>query len=117
MKRIIITVLVILGFGALIVWTLDKNKKENEAKTAVVAQTGDAIAITAAPVTLGDIDLDFTSNGNFSANQDLMLKAETGGRVTRLLVDEGARVSQGQVLAQIDAEYASLDLERAEDAL
>lgn len=117
MKRIIITILVILGFGALIVWTLDKNKKENEAKTAVVAETGDAIAVTAATASLREIDLDFSSNGNFSANQDLMLKAEAGGRITRLLVNEGARVSKGQVLAYIDAEYASLDLERAEDAL
>lgn len=117
MKRIIITVLVILGSGALIFWTLDKNKKENEAKVAVVAETNTAVAVTVATAEKQEIDLNFTSNGNFSAQQDLMLRAEASGRITQILVREGARVSKGQVLAHIDSEYASLDVERTEDAL
>lgn len=117
MKRIIITIVVILGFGALIAWTLNKNKQENEAKTAVVAQTNMAIAVNAEQVSKQAINLDFSSNGNFSANQDLKLMAEAGGRITSILVKEGARVSKGQILAHIDAEYASLDVQRVEDAL
>ncbi|HLW49917.1 MAG TPA: efflux RND transporter periplasmic adaptor subunit [Sphingobacteriaceae bacterium] len=117
MKRIIITIVVILGSAALIAWILNKNKQENEAKTAVVAQTNMAVAVNAEPVTKQAINLDFSSNGNFSANQDLKLMAEAGGRITSILVREGARVSKGQVLAHIDAEYASLDVQRVEDAL
>lgn len=117
MKRIIITIVVILGFAALIAWILNNNKQENEAKTAVVAQTNMAVAVNAAQVTLQAINLDFSSNGNFSANQDLKLMAEAGGRITSILVREGARVSKGQVLAHIDAEYAALDVQRVEDAL
>lgn len=117
MKRIIIAVVVILGFGALIVWTLNKNKAENDAKTAVVAIKSDAVAVTVTTAERQNINLDFSSNGNFSANQDLMLKAEAGGRITSILVKEGARVSRGQVLAHIDSEYASLDVQRTEDAL
>lgn len=117
MKRIIITIVVILGSAALIAWILNKNKQENEAKTAVVAQTNMAVAVNAASVTKQAINLDFSSNGNFSANQDLKLMAETGGRITSILVREGARVGKGQVLAHIDAEYASLDVQRVEDAL
>lgn len=117
MKRIIITILVILGAGALIAWVLNKNKQENEAKTAVVAQTGSFVVVTADEVSKQVLDLSFSSNGNFSANQDLKLMAEAGGRITSILVKEGARVSKGQVLAHIDAEYASLDVQRVEDAL
>lgn len=117
MKRIIITIVVILGLGALIVWTLDKNKKENDAKTAVVAQTNMAVAVTAETVQKLPINLDFSSNGNFTANQDLKLMAEASGRITSLLVKEGSHVTKGQVLAHIDAEYASLDIQRIEDAL
>lgn len=117
MKRIIITIVVIIGFGALIAWILNKNKQENEAKTAVVAQTGNSVVVTASPAQRGDLDLSFTANGNFSANQDLKLMAESSGRVTAILVKEGAVVSKGQVLAHIDAEYASIDVRRIEDQL
>lgn len=117
MKRIIITILVVVGAGALIAWVLNKNKQENEAKTAVVAQTGTSVVVTTEPATMQELDLSFASNGNFSANQDLKLMAEASGRITAILVQEGARVSKGQVLAHIDAEYASLDVQRVEDAL
>lgn len=43
--------------------------------------------------------------------------SEVSGRVNQILVSEGARVSKGQVLARIDSEYATLDVERVEDAL
>ncbi len=117
MKRLIITIVVILGFGALIAWILTKNKQENEAKTAVVAQKDATVVVTAIRVEEQPVNLDFTANGNFVANQDLKLMAEASGRITSLLVDEGAFVSKGQTLARIDAEYASLDVQRVEDAL
>lgn len=117
MKRLIITIVVILAAGALIAWVLTNNKKENEAKTAVVAQTDATVVVTAIEVEKMPVNLDFSTNGNFTANQDLRLMAEASGRITSLLVDEGARVSKGQVLARIDAEYASLDVQRIEDAL
>ena len=117
MKRIIITIVVILGSAALIAWILNKNKLENEAKTAVVAETNMAVAVNAEQVAKQAINLDFSSNGNFAPNQDLKLMAESGGRITSILVKEGSRVSKGQVLDHIDAEYAALDVERVQDAL
>jgi len=117
MKRIITTIVVVIGLLALIGWMLNKNKKENDAKTAVVAQTGGAIVVKAAEVAKQPIVLDFSSNGTFAANQDLTLLSEVSGRVTRILVKEGARVSRGQVLAVVDPEIADLDRQAAEDAL
>ncbi|MGK6351439.1 efflux RND transporter periplasmic adaptor subunit [Parapedobacter sp. DT-150] len=117
MKRIIIIIVVVIGVLALIGWVLTNNKKENEAKTAVVAETGGAIVVKAAQVSKQPIILDFSANGNFAANQDLTLLSEVSGRVTRILVKEGARVGRGQVLALVDPEILSLDKQAAEDAL
>lgn len=116
MKRIIITILSIVVAGALISWMLVKNKQENQAKTDIVSQTDNLIAVTVEPVVKQPIKLDFTSNGNFSAIQDLELKSEASGKITRILVDKGARVTKGQVLAVIESEVASLDVKRAEDS-
>lgn len=117
MKRIIITIIVVIGLLSLIGWVLTNNKEENEAKTAVVAETGGAIVVNAATVSRQPVVLDFSANGNFAANQDLTLLSEVSGRVTRILVDEGARVSKGQVLATVDPEILNLDKQAAEDAL
>lgn len=117
MKRIIITIVVVIGVLALIGWVLSNNKKENEAKTAVVAETGGAIVVKAAKVSKQPIVLDFTANGNFAANQDLKLLSEVSGRITKLLVKEGARVSRGQVLALVDPELTNLDRQVAEENL
>ncbi|SFC07898.1 RND family efflux transporter, MFP subunit [Parapedobacter composti] len=117
MKRVIITIVVVIGVLALIGWVLSKNKAENEAKTAVVAETGGAIVVKTAEVSRQPIVLDFSANGNFAANQDLLLKSEVSGRVTRILVKEGARVSRGQTLALVDPELSSLDKQAAEEAL
>ncbi len=117
MKRVLITLLIVAAAIALIAYVLTQHKQDNEAKAAVVAETGGAVAVTAIRATTQEIDLDFSSNGTFAANQDLRLLAEASGRITNILVSEGSRVSKGQVLAHIDAEYASLDVQRAEDAL
>src|SRR5690606_3909259 len=115
--RIISTIIVVIGLLALIGWVLSKNKAENDAKTAVVAESGGAIVVKAAKVSKQPLVLDFSANGNFAANQDLLLKSEVSGRVTRIQVKEGSRVSKGQVLALVDPEIISLDKQAAEDAL
>jgi RND family efflux transporter MFP subunit len=114
MKRGIITIIALIVVGALIAWVLTNNKKENEAKIAVVADQSGAVIVKTAIAKKDTLNLNFSSNGNFTAKHDLNLLAETGGRVTQILVDEGSRVSKGQVLVRIDPEYASLDLQNAE---
>lgn len=116
MKRIIITIVSILIIGALISWVLLNNRSENEAKTALVSQTDNAIAVTVSKVEKQTLNLDFSSNGNFTSNQELELLSETSGRISKILVKEGARVSKGQILAHIESEVVNLELNRAEDS-
>lgn len=117
MKRIIITLLVVAAAGYFIVSTLQNNKAENEAKTMVVSQRNSAVVVKIAEVMKKPIDLNFSSNGNFISNRELNVSSEANGRITSIEVKEGSRVSAGQNLARIDAEYSSIDVQRNEDAL
>ncbi|WP_256008998.1 efflux RND transporter periplasmic adaptor subunit [Desertivirga xinjiangensis] len=114
-KKGIISIVAVLATLALIIAVLQKNKKKNAETTAVVAEgsTG-AVAVNVEKVAKSDINLDFSSNGTFASNQDLTLSAENSGRVTRILVDEGSRVSKGQVLARIDDELLDVDAQTAQ---
>ncbi|TDQ10250.1 efflux RND transporter periplasmic adaptor subunit [Pedobacter metabolipauper] len=117
MKRIIIAVLVIAVVGGAIAWVLTNNKKKNAEKTAVVAEGGGAVSVRVATIKKEPIDLDFSTNGIFTPNQELNFLSENAGRVSKIYVDEGDRVSKGQVLARIDAEILNTDKETAEATL
>lgn len=117
MKRIVITILVIALAGGAIAWILSSNKKKNAAKTALVAQGGGAVSVRIATVKRAPIDLDFSANGIFVPHQELNFLSENAGRVSRIFVEEGDRVSKGQVLARIDAEIINTDKETAEATL
>src|SRR5687767_2548210 len=112
--RIIVTLGAIIGMIALIGWVLTNNKKKNDAKTAVAAQTNSDVAVKTFTVSKQTIDQDFAVNGNFAPAQQMNFASENAGRVVRVLVDEGSRVSRGQTLAIIDAGTLSIDLESAE---
>lgn len=55
--------------------------------------------------------------GEFAAPQRSELTPRIGGRVAQVLVDEGALVSQGQPLLEIETEYLDLEVKRAEAEL
>ncbi len=113
MKRTIITILVLAGFGGAIAYILTKNKKENQAKVDVVNAASGAVLVKVADVEVKSIDLDFVANGNFVPNQDLEFLSEVSGRITSILVKEGDRVGKGQILATVEDKYLTLDLQNA----
>jgi len=49
--------------------------------------------------------------------QQINLTPDVGGKIARILVNEGDRVGKGQVLAQLDVEAITLQLKQAEAAL
>jgi RND family efflux transporter MFP subunit len=111
MKKFIIWGVVTIGAVVLIMWKLNANKKANEAKTAFVKQSniGD-IPVLVQKVSRTDFSQGFLANGNFAPIRELSYLAETAGRITKLLVDEGSVVKQGQAIAYIDGEIISTDL-------
>lgn len=114
--RILITLAVVIGLIAIIGFTLTNNKKKNDAKTAVVAQTNTAVAVKVVAATKQPLSLDFMANGKFAAGQEIKFSAETAGRVLNVMVDEGDYVKKGQTLAVIKTENLAVDVRNAEDA-
>lgn len=117
MKRGIITAIIIIVVIGLIAWVLNGNKKKNDAQTALVSQGSGAVSVRIAEVKKEAVDLDFSANGNFAPKQELNFLSENAGRVSKIYVDEGDRVSKGQVLAHIDAEIINTDRETAQATL
>jgi RND family efflux transporter MFP subunit len=113
MKRGIIITIVIVAALVGIWLVLNNNKKNNDAKTAIVAQGSGAVSVRTAPVSKQAVDLDFSANGTFIPGTELNFLSENAGRVTRIYVDEGDRVSKGQLLARIDAEILNTESETA----
>jgi membrane fusion protein (multidrug efflux system) len=116
MKNNITIVIVILGALGLIAFTLINNQKENEAKTAIVAEKNASVSVKIETVKTEEISLDFSVNGIFEPLQELNFSSEKSGRVVRVLVDEGSKVRIGQTLAIVRSEQITSDLNTAEAA-
>jgi RND family efflux transporter MFP subunit len=114
MKKSILTIVLIVATLGIIAYVLTNNKKENEAKTAVVAEKNASISVKVATVKTEEVSLDFVANGNFAPLQELSFSAEKPGRVVRVLVDEGDRVRIGQTLAIVRSEQITADLQTAQ---
>jgi RND family efflux transporter MFP subunit len=54
--------------------------------------------------------------GTLEAWQKITITPDVGGKIAQIYVDEGDRVSKGQVLAELDTEAIRLQLEQAEAA-
>jgi len=118
MKKIIIWSLVVIAAGALIMWKLGANKKANLAKTEFVKESnGGDVPVLVEKVTKTDFSQDFLANGNFTPVRELTYLAEIAGRITKLTVDEGSVVKQGQIIGYIDGEILGTDLQSAKTNL
>jgi membrane fusion protein (multidrug efflux system) len=115
MKKII-TIGILLGALGLIAFTLLNNKKENETKTAIVAEKNASVSVKTAMVKTEEVAQDFIANGNFEPIQELSFSAEKSGRVVKVLVNEGDQVRIGQTMAIVRSEQISSDLQAAEAA-
>jgi membrane fusion protein (multidrug efflux system) len=76
----------------------DKIAKEKEAKEKSDA----AIPVEVAAPTRGEMLAMYSGTATLEAEADAEIKAKVGGEVRRILVEEGDRVSAGQVLAVLD---------------
>ncbi|GAO43330.1 efflux RND transporter periplasmic adaptor subunit [Flavihumibacter petaseus] len=114
--NVLITVVMLTGLVVIVGQVLSKNKKENAAKTAIVAQADGRVTVRTTTVQKDSLAQNIMANGNFIPAQQMNFAAENSGRVTSVLVDEGSRVSVGQVLAIIKADQLNVDVESANAA-
>jgi RND family efflux transporter MFP subunit len=118
MKKILIWGTVTIAAVVLIMWKLGANKKANEAKTEFVKESNSGeVPVLVEKVTKSDFSQGFLANGTFTPFRELTYLAETTGRITKLLVDEGSVVKQGQAIAYVDGEILNTDLQAAKTNL
>jgi RND family efflux transporter MFP subunit len=84
-----------------------------EVESAQAFRSDIAIPVGAAPVIRDTLVMSVSAAGQAQAFARTLLAAEVEGPVTQVLVHEGDWVRQGQVLARIDPQRFSFELERA----
>lgn len=114
MKKIIITIVIIVLAIVGINFILNKNKAENEGKTAIVAEKNAAVSVKVATVKTEDVNLGFTANGNFAPIQELTFSAEKSGKVISVLVKEGDYVRVGQTLLTVRGDVINVNAQQAQ---
>jgi membrane fusion protein (multidrug efflux system) len=114
MKRAIITVIIIAAVLAGIFYILNKNKTKNEQETQEAAVTNATVAVRVDTARKQSVDLAYLANGTFMPKQEVTVSAEAAGRVVRVLVDEGSRVSAGQTLAVVEGDKLNVSVANAQ---
>jgi RND family efflux transporter MFP subunit len=109
MKKII-SYIITICLIAIVILMLMRNKKEINAQIAFAEQKVEAYPVKVARVKSGTIDLQLAKSGILSASDELMLMAETQGRILKIYKKEGDWVKKGDAIAQVNAELMRAEL-------
>jgi len=113
-KSTLLKTILFIGL-ALAVLASCKPPQKTEAKNQ--AQTFGAAPVKVFKVSRMRISEKLFYTGTLEAWQKINLTPDTGGKIARILVNEGDRVTKGQLLAELDTEAITLQLRQAEAAL
>lgn len=91
--------------------------EEPAAASDAAAATSRVLPVRSAPVEQRDIVESLTVTGTLRPRAEVKVVAEVAARLDRVLKDEGAAVSKGELLAVLDPTDYKLTLQRAEAAL
>ena len=100
--RILFPLVLILGLGYLVFAQLNENKKIIDEQSAPRKEVVIEVPVTTQKVSTTMLMDSLVINGTFQAKKELTVVAESSGRITQLLVEEGQYVSRGQTIARID---------------
>jgi RND family efflux transporter MFP subunit len=109
MKKVIITIIV-LSLVGLTAWKLASNKKEAEAKI-YKADPNKTILVETAKLETRQLSGEQTYLGTFEPVRENKIAAEANGKVIKVGVSEGQYVKAGQLIAKLDDEMMSLQME------
>lgn len=74
---------------------------------------GPGIPVETAHLERGDVFAVHTCTASLETDADALVVAKVGGEIVEILVEEGDRVKEGQVLARLDGDRLRLEMERA----
>lgn len=111
-KRVITIVGIALVLVAISVFKLKSNKIKVE-KKLYLHDTTTAILVETVKPKFHSFENSFSYLGVFDPIKQNMIGSDVAGKIIRMNVQEGDKVSKGQVLAKLDDEMLSLQLESA----
>lgn len=115
-KRTIVITLLTVVFIGLTVMKLLSNK--NEAKKKIyIHDTTTAVLVKEVNPSIHTFESSFSFLGTFEPYRQNMISSDAQGKLIKLNIEEGDKVSQGQLLAKVDDEMLRLQLESAEISL
>ncbi len=114
--RLIIFAIVVGGLAVFAFFKLKSNQEKVEER--VYKKNPDATVLIQAE-TLKAGTFEFASNflGSFSPNKEAVIASEASGRVVQVGIQEGAHVTAGQLIAQLDTDILKNQLKIAENNL
>lgn len=102
MKKLIIALVIVVAIG-LTAWKLSENKKIAEEKV-YRRDPNTQVLVKTAKVVTQELNQAQTWLGTFEPNREIKILSETNGKVVKVGISEGDRVSAGQVIAQVDSD-------------
>lgn len=100
---ILIPLLIVVGLGAM---------ASSAQKIGSIKQREDLVKSSVAKVTKGDVAIRVVETGSLEALTTVEVKSQVGGRVAKLLVDEGDYVEKGDLIAVIDPQQTELQVQQ-----
>ena len=95
---------------AIVVLMLLRNKREIEAQISLAEKKVEPYPVKVHTVETGTLDTKIELPGIVSAANDLMMMAETQGRVLKIYKHEGSWVNRGEIIAQVNDELMKAEL-------
>jgi multidrug efflux pump subunit AcrA (membrane-fusion protein) len=111
-KKIVISVVIIIGILGLIVLKLVSNKKEIDSKKEVKVSAA-AISVTVAEVRRQSPESAISLVGTTEASREVKVSSKSTGEIVEINFKLGDYVSQGTVLARVDDTYSRFALQNA----
>ncbi len=110
-KPVVISVLAVAVIGVLITLRLSPSKENSSAAKPAVAS---ALPVKGYVLNPRKLDNKVIASGTIAANEEVELRSEASGRITRILFSEGSTVKQGNLLVKINDNELQAQLQRTE---
>ncbi len=110
----------VVAAGAGTYWLVETGRIDFEPAPAARAQTATperATTVEAAPVIIDTVVDSIHAVGTLRANEAVVVSPEIAGRIDSFAFSEGDRVSQGDVLVELDSEILRAEMAKAESDL
>ncbi|MCS7086957.1 MAG: efflux RND transporter periplasmic adaptor subunit, partial [Bacteroidia bacterium] len=115
MKRIIITLLVVVGFTAFVIYKLRANKEIIDERSSA-KEPDPPVAVTLAPVERRNLSHELTMLGSALADKELPVVSQTMGEIVELYFNLGDYKREGEPLAKVKDDKIRVGLEAAQAA-